>query len=202
MQRIQIENQFIEDGTPLIKGQPDQQLYRIEIDTFAATTALDYCLLAFRSSSLAAFLDERRIFFESFILLNAACAIGPESAGGLMLILKSNDGSQVLLNEQDEIQIACRWKPKVLTATNAWGMPPNGHLARMLLSPRLVARIEELSLEDETTSRCQMLLLIYKEYQIEIASRKKPSEPIEIDGEHFKFKAKPYNRALTFFDLI
>mgnify|MGYP005850715955 CR=1 FL=1 len=202
MNRIEIENQFIDNGTPLIKGQPDEQLYRIKFDTFAATTALGYCLLAFRSSSLAAYLDEHHTLFESFILVNAACAIGPDSAGGLMLILKSDDGTQVLLNEQDEIQIAKRWKPKILTATKAWGMPPDGHLARMLLSPRLVARIEELSLEDETTSRRQILLLMFKEYQLLKASQQTTSEPILIAGEHFKFKAKPYNTALTFFDLI
>ena len=202
MKRIEHEEQFIDYGTPLIEGQPDEQLYRINYDTFAATTTLDYCLMAFRSTSLAALVDEDQTHFESFILLNAACAIGTDSAGGLILVLKSNDGTEAFLNEQDEIRIARRWKPKVLTATKAWGMPPDGHLARMLLSPRLVARIEELSLEDETTSRRQILLLMFKEYQLLKASQQTPSEPILIAGEHFKFKAKPYNTALTFFDLV
>lgn len=202
MHRIEIENQFIDDGSPLIKGQPDQQLYRITFDTFAATTSIDYCLFSFRSSSLAVFLDEHQTHFGSFILVSAACAIGPDSAGGLMLILRSNDGTQFLLNEQDEIRIARRWKPKVLTATKAWGMPPDGHLSRMLLSPRLVARIEELSLENETTSRRQILLLMYREYQILRATQQTTSEPIQITGEHFQFEAKPYNTALTIFDLM
>lgn len=201
MNRIDIEDQFIDQGAPLIKGQAEQQLYRIGYDTFAATTVLDYCLLAFRSSSLAAFLDEHHTLYRSFILLNARCAIGPESAGGLMLILKSSDGTHVFLNEQDEIRVAKRWKPKFLTATKAWGMPPDGHLARMLLSPRLVARVEELSLDDETTSRRQILLLMFKEYQLLKASQE-TCDPIRITGEHFRFEAKPYNTALTLFDLI
>jgi len=118
-----------------------------------------------------------------------------------MLILKSNDGTHVSLNELDEIRVAKKWKTKFLTATKAWGMPPDGHLARMLLSPRLVASIEELSLDDETAYRRQILLLMFQEYQLLKASQKTACDPILINGEHFRFKAKPYNTALTFFDL-
>jgi hypothetical protein len=203
MHRINtIENQFIEDGTPLITKNPDEQLYRIKFDTFAATTALDYCLLAFRSSSLATLIDEHQNSFSSYAILRMACAIGPDTESGLMLSLRTDNGTQFLLNEQDEIRISKKWEPRILSATKAWGMPPDGHLACMLLSARLVARIEELSLEDETASRRQILLLMYREYQILKATQQTKSEPIQITGEHFRFEAKPYNTALTFFDLI
>jgi hypothetical protein len=80
-----------------------------------------------------------------------------------------------------------------------WDIPRKVPYSLMLMTHRLVDRINEIGKEQQ--QMLQLVYMIWRDYRLEIDCELSTGEKISIDGEFLKYTAKRFSNELVLFDL-
>jgi hypothetical protein len=207
MTPIDLETEYMDEFTPLTEEVNDTRLVHLNGIQFAIIGPLNVVLFAFESIALAAYICHTGSDFSSFRFAQSRTGAGADPEDQKLLFVWMLSGHRgILLNERDELTllerlVSDRAQSELVSATKAFGLPPKGHLARMLMTARLIQKIEAVS-EGHGTTIEQILYLIYRESAKACRSKSNQKNSQTIAGEHFIFETRPFNDQLTVFDLI
>lgn len=200
MTPIDLEVLYLDEFTALTEEVNDTRLVHVEGIRFAILGPINCVLFAFESIALAAYIRDNQPDFKSFRFAQTrrAAGAGPDDQR-VLFIMSENRG--ILLNERDEIALleSGQTQPKLASATKAFGLPPTKHLALILMTERLINKVEAVSDSHGPTIE-QILYLMYRESVKTRRSVSGHGQPVA--GEHFIFETRPFNDHLTVFDLV
>lgn len=205
MTPIDLEAEYIDDFTSLTEEVNDTRLVHINGIQFAILGPLNTILFAFESIALAAYVRDARPDFTTFRFAQTRTAAGAGPDDQKILLIWVANQSGIMLDEHDaltllEHQGPGQTQPKLASANKAFGLPPKGHLARILMTERLIKRVESISEGHDPTIE-QILYLMYREFVKTRRSESDRSDGQLVPGEHFIFETRPFNDQLTIFDL-
>ena len=206
MTHIDLETEYIDEFNPITEEVNDTRLVHVTGIQFAILGPLNFILYAFESIALAQYICNTCPDFKTFRLAQTRTAAGAGPDDQKMLFIWISDNRGILLNERDELTLLgnenpTQSQPNLASATKAFGLPPKGHLARMLFTQRLIEKVEAVS-EGHGPTVEQILYLLHRE---SVKTQRPEGDRTDgqlVAGEHFIFETRPFNNQLTVFDLI
>lgn len=205
MTPINLNSEYIDEFTTLTEEVEGTRLVHLQGIQFAILGPINVNLFAFESVALAAYIQNRQPNFRSFRFVQTRKAAGSGPDDEKVLFIWASDRPGIMLSESDDLlsveNQGLTREPHVLaSATKAFGLPPNGHLARILLTHRLVKHLETLSGGHIRTIE-QILYLMNREFLKARGTKSDLSAGLLVAGEHFIFETRPFNEQITAFDL-
>jgi hypothetical protein len=206
MNEINISEDRLSESTFLTSPLLDIALHKIGAITYAITEKNCGMRFAFSSAELTKFLTSREeLKINDVKLLKQTPVIAYEEDETLILRLKLNDGTVMILNKYDHIYL---YEPVVLekgesiltSAHKQWGLPADSFAGLMLLTRRMINTIEDIA---DETQHGYLISVLWKEYRLAVeSSRADECDRLCIEGEFMAFSVKRFVGGLFVFDHV
>lgn len=161
-------------------------------------------LYGFTTIALSPFLNSNEREILDVQLIELRTKYGAPAIKSMELRLKLTDGWTATLTAMDNVFIALKSRQTAPdlsyfdTPKDAFGIPAAPPFTSMLLTGRLVDRIDLIS---DGINPEYLVRNLWCEYQLVLEASFETAAQMEIDGEHMKFAIKEYSNGLVLFDI-